>query len=193
MAVVLSALGTTLSRTVFTKPPDMQRMYSPLPRAVVNFDILNGTIDAKPVNDTQELTVSIVLDSSFAYRMVEASASLIQDVAKDWNNLTYLEITNGIRNLAVSSTQRHAMIKSSGTRTPTPVEIWMLATGQLVPRYMIQAVTGVATPVITYKANNDTAAVGAAGTFNCHFTFLEYDIEQAETFFLHYPVLTLER
>ncbi len=193
MAVVLDSLTALASRTVFLKPTDMVRELTPIPRAIVNFDLLNGVISAKPLNDTAELIVGMTLDSSFAYRMVEASASLTVDVAKDWNNLTYLEITNGIRNLAIGSTQRHGMIKSSGTRIPVPTEIWMLPARQDVPTYIIQALTATATPIVTFKASNDTAAAGAAGTFNCHFSFLEYDIEQAERYPIHYPVLTYGR
>ncbi len=193
MAVVLDSLTATLNRTVFLKPPDMVRELTPFPRALVNFSILNGVISIKPLNDTAELTVSLVLDGSFAYRMVEASASMVQDTARDWNGLTYLEITNGIRNLPAGTTQRHTFLRSNGTRTPTPTEMWILSPRPDIPRYLIQAVSQVATPVIVYKANNDTAAASVAGTFNCHFSFLEYDIEQAERFPLHYPVLTLGR
>lgn len=194
MAVVLDSLAATPSRTVFTKPPDLARMFTPLPRALQNFAILNGVISAKPLNDTAELVISIVLDPTFAYRMVELSASMIQDTARDWNGLTFLEITNAIRNLAVSSTQRHAYLRSNGTHTPTPTEMWILGGSDGFPdppKYIMQR--NLADPVITFKANNDTAAASAAGTFNFHAAFLEYEIEQVEAYFLHYPVLTLGR
>lgn len=193
MAVVLDSLLTTLHRTVFLKPPDMVRELTPFPRALVNFSITDGTISIKPLNDTAELVVSIVLDGSFAYRMVEASANMIQDTARDWNGLCFMEFTNAIRNLPIGSTQRHTFLRSNGTHTPTPTEMWILSPGPDIPRYLIQAVSQAATPTIVFKANNDTAAASVAGTFSCHFSFLEYDIEQAERFPLHYPVLTLAR
>ena len=194
MAVVLDSLTATFSRTVFTKPPDLQRMFTPLPRSLVSFSILNGVISAKPLDDTAELVVGMSLPGTFAYRMVELSASMIQDTARDWNGLTFLEVTNAIRNLEGGATQRHAYLRSNGTHTPTPTEMWILGGSDGKPDppgYIFQRNT--ADPVVTFKANNDTAAASAAGTFNIHAAFLEYEIEQAEAFFLHYPVLTLER
>ncbi len=192
MAVVLDSLTATAARTVFTKPPDLARMFSPLPRALVNFSILNGVISIKPLNDTAELVVSISLDPTFAYRLVELSASMIQDTARDWNALTFLEITNAIRNLVTGATQRHTFLKSNGTHTPTPTEMWCLGgNSENLPRYIMQL--NRAAPVITFKANNDTAAASVAGTFNFHAAFMEYEIEQVEAYFLHYPVLTLSR
>ncbi len=193
MAVVLDSLGATATRTVFLKPPDMVRELTPVPRALVNFDVLNGVISAKPLNDTAELTIGITLSGSFAYRWVEVMASMVQDTARDWNGLCYLELTNAVRNLEAGMTMRHTALRSNGTRTPTPTEMWILTGTTDIPKYVIQAVSQVATPVITFKANNDTAAASAAGTVNFHAAFLEYDIEQAERFPIHYPVLTLDR
>ncbi len=109
MAVVLTSLSATLTRTVFIKPPDMVRQLTSLPRAIVNFNILNGTIDAKPVNDQQELIVGMTLPSEFAYRMLDMTVSLIQDVANDWSPRAYFELTNAIRNLEVGATERHVV------------------------------------------------------------------------------------
>ncbi len=195
MAVVLDSISATLTRTAFVKPPDLQRELSSMPRAIVNFNVLDGTISIKPVNDTQELIIGMSLDATFAYRMVDFSCSLIQDVANDWNSLAYLEITNAIRNLETGATQRHHIAISDGTRIPTPVEMWVarFASGEPgPPRYVIQAATGSA-PVITFKATNNTAAAGVAGTVNFFMSFFEFDIEQAERYPMHWPFLTYPR
>ncbi len=194
MAVVLTSLTATLTRTVFVKPPDMIRQYTPIPRAIVNFNILDGTLDAKPVNDQQELIIGMSLDASFAYKWLTLNFSLVQDVANDWLNRGYLELTNAIRNLEVGMTQRHVLSfddlfrvpqggEMLGCRSPGPY-----AVGDL-PTYVIQRVaSSTGAPIITLKATNQTAAVGAAGTVNFYASFMEYDIEQAESFVLHNPV-----
>lgn len=200
MAVVLVSLSATLSRTVFVKPPDMQRQYTAIPRAIVNFNILNGVIDAKPLNDTEELIIGMSLDGNFAYRWIDLNFSLIQDVANDWANRAYVEITNGIRNLVAGATQRHVITLDDLTRIPTPVE--MLAArapaGQSVsdlPRYVIQTNPpgSASSPIITFKATNNNVAAGAAGTCNFYSSFFEYDIEQAEAFPLNNPVTVFLR
>ncbi len=199
MAVVLTSLTATLKRTVFLKPPDLVRELTAVPRAIVTFNILNGTIDAKPVNDQQELIIGMTLDGQFAYRWIDLAFSLIQDVANDWQSRGYVELTNAIRNLEAGSTQRHVIIFDDLIRIPTPVE--MLASRAPsalvsdIPRYVIQtpASSAGASPVITFKATNQAAAVGAAGTCDFYASFYEYDIEQAERFPLHYANLVLQR
>lgn len=200
MAVVLDSLTATLRRTVFIKPPDMVRQYTSIPRALVTFNILNGVISAKPVNDSQELIIGMVLDGNFAYRMLDLNWSLIQDVANNWLSRGYLELTNAIRNLEIGATQRHVITFDDLTRIPVPVE--MIAarapsanTVSDIPRYVIQtpAVDATATPVITFKATNQNVAVGAAGTTNFFASFMEFDIEQVEAFPLHWPQMTFAR
>lgn len=194
MAVVLVSLTATLSRTVFVKPPDELRQYTAIPRAIVNFNILNGVIDAKPLNDTEELIIGIGLDGNFAYRWVDLNFSLIQDAANDWLNRAYIEVTNGIRNLEASATQRHVVTLDDLTRIPVPTEMVAARApaGQSVsdlPRYVIQTNPpgSTSSPVITFKATNNTAAAALAGTCNFFASFYEYDIEQAEAFVLNNP------
>lgn len=191
MAVVLTSLVAAFSRTPFIKIPDLQRELTSMPRSIVNFELTAATLAAKPVNDTQELNVSIVLPVEFAYRLINLSISLVQDVANDWTNRGYLEITNGVRGPQVGSTQRYQAVMDFATRIPTPSEMWIARLSNF-PTDILQAIGGSA-PVIVYKAHNATAAVGAAGTVNFLTTFLEYDIEQAQRFPIHWPTLTYNR
>ncbi len=195
MAVVLDSLTATLSRTVFVKPPDEVRQWTAWPRAIVNFNILDGVISAKPVNDQQELIIGMTLDSNLAYKMGDLCISLVQDVANDWNVRGYIEITNGVRNLVAGATQRHAVILDDAFRVPQGGEMWIGRTAAEVnmPRYVIQTTPAGNTPVITFKATNQSAAVGAAGTVNFFVSFFEYEIEQVERFPIHYATQTYSR
>ena len=198
MAVVLDSLLATRRRTVFVKPPDMVRQYTAIPRAIVTFNILNGVISAKPLNDTAELIISILLDSDFAYRWIDLVFSLTQDTAFDWNARAYMELTNAIRNLEISATQHHPVVLDDVTVVPGPSER-LMARGQefvtTIPRYIIQtpAINPAATPVVTFKASNTNVAAAAAGTTNFLASFYEYDIEQVEMYPIHYGGLTLSR
>ncbi len=197
MAVVLTSLTAEFNRTVFIKPPDMQRLFTAIPRAIVTFHILNGVVDAKPVNDQQELIIGLTLDSSFAYRWIDLAFHLSQDVAHDWNNRGYLEITNAIRNLEAGMTQNHVIVFDDIVVVPGATERLTARTGvDPIVRYILQVPPGSAAgaaPIITMKASNETAAVGAAGTLNFYASFYEYDIEQVEMYPPHYAALTLHR
>ncbi len=195
MAVVLDEFTAAISRTVFTKPPDTARQYSALPRAIVNYTIQDGAISAKPVNDTQELEIECILDPTFAYRLVDVTVDLVQDVANNWTNRPYLELTNLIRNLPVGQRQRHPLALEDTTRVPTPVEMWIAIGGRQdrLPTYILQSVLAGFGPEFDFHATNQNVAVGAAGVLNCLFTFYEYEIEQAEYIALHYAAMTYAR
>lgn len=199
MAVVLDSLVGRLTRTVFVKPPDTIREWTDMPRAIVNFNILNGVISAKPVNDQQELIVSMTLPTFGAYRFLDFTASLIQDVANDWNPIAYLEVTNAIRNLQSGMTQRHAIRINDALRIPVPLEMWITDSSSSqpasLPRYIFQRsqASQSAEPVVTFKATNQTAAAGAAGTLDFFASFMEFDIEQAERFPIHWPTMVYSR
>ncbi len=196
MAVVLTSLLTTFSRTVFIKPPDAQRGLTAMPRALVNFSILDGVVDAKPLNDQHDLVISILLPREFAYRLIDRTMTLFQDKADDWLPFGYLEVTNGVRSLEGGATQRHTIAIDLGLRrVPASGILSMWQAGRrdpVRPTYVIQALDGSA-PVVTVKMKNQGSAAAAAGTFDCLFTFLEYDIEQAQLFPVHWPVLTYAR
>ncbi len=196
MAVVLDSLATARTRTVFVKPPDDQRQWTAWPRAIVLFNLLNGVISAKPINDQQELLISVVLPGSLAYKFLDMSISLIQDVAQSWTPRAYLEVTNAIRNLEIGATQRHSIVLEDSIRTPVPSQMWVarVAAPELnMPRYVIQTVHQGAKPVISFKATNQQDPAGAAGTVNFYMSFLEYEIEQVERFPIHYPISTYAR
>ncbi len=196
MAVVNTTVVTTFSRTPFIKPPDLQRGFTSMPRALVNLSALNAVIDAKPINDQHDLLVSLVLPREFAYRMVDLSATLFQDRADDWLGFGYIEVTNGLRSLPAGSTQRHTVAIDQGLRKVPAVgtlSMWQL--GREDPRrptYVIQAINGIA-PTMTMKFKNQTATAAAAGTMDFLMTFLEYDIEQAQLFPVHWPMMTYSR
>ncbi len=190
MAVINTVLGSTLQRTVLTKPPDVVRQHSPWPRAMVNAFIQGGTLDAKPVNDQQELQIGVVLDPKFAYRLQDFSVSLIQDVANDWVARAYIEVQDAIRNLPSGQKTRHAVALDDTRQNVSALEMWVTVAGpDRQPNYIFQALPNDLV-IFNFFATNEAAAAGLAGTVDSWFRFLEYEIEQAEWFALHYPVLT---
>ncbi len=194
MAVVTTALTATPFRTVIEKPPDMVREGTAIPRALVNFALQEATLTAKPVNDSQELIITCVLNPSFAYRLVDFTCSAIQDVANDWRSRGYLEVTNAIRGIPLTSqTMRHSVNLEDSQRNVSAIEMWIARAGRgdSFPAYIIQPAGGVVG--FTFNANNQTAAVGAAGTIDFLASFLEYDIAQAYRYLLHSPQLVYER
>ncbi len=165
-------------------------MFTDEPRSIVNFNVFDGTLSAKPVNDTQNIVIAIDLPIAFAYRMIELNCVLFQDVADNWERGVLLDVTNAIRNLQTGQRQVHPSNSISTVRRNT-TGIW--AVDLDVPRYIMQAVQPAVAATITFEASNNNAVVGAAGTINFFASFFEYEIEQAMMYPIHYPRLTLER
>jgi len=194
VAVVTDTFLPTISRTVFLKPQDMVREFTPVPRAILNFSVSAGVVSAKPLNDTQETQVSIVLPFEFAYRLVDLTQTVLQDVANDWGSIPYLEVLNGVRRIAQGTVMRFPWNLVDGFQTGG-VELNMVRPidGRGAPRVILQSILPRVSPVITFKAFNPNTPAGAAGTLDFFAAFLEYDIEQVERFPIHFPVTTYER
>lgn len=197
MAVVTVNNTAVFSRTPFIKPPDLDREFTAMPRAVVNFTLPPTTVmTAKPINDQETMIITLPIPAEFVYRLVDVSVTVFQDVADAWQPFGYIEITNGVRGLPLGSVQQHAVTLDQPLRTVPrvlPFSFWnATSTGRRLPNYLIQAVDGNA-PTVTFKAINVATPAGAEGTLNCRFAFFEYDIEQAQRFPLHWPTVVLSR
>ncbi len=165
-----------------------------MPRSVTHHVVNLETLSAKPVNDQQDLLISIVMPVQFTYRMIQMNVTVTQDVADAWtSNGAYLEMINAMRGLPSGFLQRWSAVLDSRVAIPTAAGSWIARFDQAaMPTEVIQARDGAA-PTITFKATNQSAAAGAAGVVNASFTFLEYDIEQAQRFSLHWPQLVYNR
>ena len=193
MAIVLDVIPTTLTRTVFVKPPDWVRQRSSMPRALVNFTA-NTTISAKPLNDQQELQATVDLDGQFAYRLVDFSAFVTQDVANNWTPIGYLELFNGIRNLPPNHVNRHPVQLEDTLRIDPAVRMWCARFPHGArPQYVIQVGPAGGAPILRFETVNESSPAGGTGAFGCHITFFEYEIEQAQYFAMHYPTLVFNR
>lgn len=193
MAVVSVNLTANFRRTTFTKPPDYMRFGTAIPRSIVNFFLNQTAVAAKPVNDQEELLVRCPLDPTFAYRLVDFSVSLIQDVAHDWETRGWIEVSGAIRGVPDSTVARHSVVLDDIFDNSSS-EMWIAAAdkeSQRLPSYIIQDVGGVL--LFDFKASNQTAAAGAAGTIDAYMTFFEYEIEQAQYFALHMAPLVYSR
>ena len=193
MAVVTTSLLSTLSRTTLIKPPDNIREWGPLPRAMLNFEVTSGVLDAKPLNDQQTLTIAIILPVSFAYRLVDANVQVDQDVSASWDVNPTLEVVNAIRGLPLGVVNRHPWVLLPSFRAAVAPVAMVTMRSPRQPAYIMQSIAQGIAPVITFRASNVTDPAGLAGLVFAYFSFLEYDIEQAQRFPIHYPQTVFDR
>ncbi len=189
MAVVLQAFATTQTRVPFIKPPDMQRMQTAIPRAILTFTVVEAAVAVKPVNDQYTGQVIITLPTTFAYRMIESLWAIQQDESPNYQPDGICQINNAMRGQALGQSNVHPMgsVPTLTFATIGGERVWQL---NRVPTYIIQSLRQNVAPGVDFRVVNVTAAAAAAGTTNFMCSFYEYDIEQVQMYPPLVPTLT---
>jgi len=182
MAIVATQFTPSITRVPFLKPPDMQRMQTSMPRALVTFTLVGGTLDAKPINDQQTLNIGVNLPREFAYRMIDTETTIRQDVAFAWQFGGEMQITNAWRGEPLGLTTHHACIATAESFSINPI---VQQTHWIVSRpttSILQSISPGVAAGITFRFVNNTAPAGVAGVVLFFCRFFEYDIEQVQMF-----------
>jgi len=191
MAVVLDGFTAAFTRVPFLKPPDMQRMVTAMPRALVYFVVNDGDVSAKPVNDQQAVQVLVNFPIAFAYRMIGCEMSIVQDEASAFGSGAEYQITNAMRGQELGVTTRHVMsgVAFNTFATITPGKQWIMSRPQ---SFILQSISAGVSCFIDFRVVNTTATAAAAGTIKFLGRFYEYDIEQVQMFPALLPTLVYQ-
>jgi len=189
MAIVLQNFSPALQRVPFVTQPDMQRMVTAVPRAMLYAVTNTEVLDAKPLNDQHKAQFTINLPTTFAYRLIAATINFQQDQSDDWEDQGELQITNAMRGQPIAVTTHHTIPKTNGSTfaTITGNAIWTL---EQVPTFILQSLRQNVAPGLDFRFSNDLAGASTAGVVNFFGYFFEYDIEQVQLFPPLVPVLT---
>ncbi len=182
MAIVADSRTLENNRLPFLKPPDMSRMQSPMPRAMMNCVLHNSGISAKPINDQQTLTVAVDLDPSFAYRMIACEITIVQDVAFAWQFGAELQVSSALRGVRINQIFHHSMVAVAESFTTSPIVQQVHYAMSRLPTYIMQGRGAGFAPIVNWRMVNNSAPAGAVGTVSALVRFYEYDIEQVQGF-----------
>ncbi len=182
MAIVSDDYTATFRRVPFTKPPDMDRMLTPLPRAMVMFVVNGSAVSIKPINDQQVLDVQCNLPLEFAYRMIDADLTVKQDVAFAYQAGGELQVANALRGNPLGITTRHAMIATAESFSDSPITQQVHYRVSALPTFIMQSIRSGIAPFFDFIVVNNTAPAGVAGTIRFLCRCYEYDIEQVQMF-----------
>ncbi len=156
----------------------------------------NNDVSAKPVNDQIDLFLTATLPAGFAYIINRFNLNLSSDVASDWNASLILRLGNHIPGQP-SGVLEEVLVRANlftpATATPTRVVTAESSSSGLY------SFTGPfwssSGSAIDFRVamTNVAAAVGAAGFLISHVEFLEYDLTQAQKYFINTPIPVLGR
>lgn len=191
MAIVLTGFQTNFVRVPFIKPPDLARMVTAIPRAVVWFINNAGTLPAKPLNDQQKIQFTNLLPLQFAYRLINAGVNVQVQQSDDWNINGEVIISNSMRGQPLGVSTRHSMEGKVGSTFATITgNINYFFSPQTMPTFVVQSIRQNTQAGLDFRFGNDAAAAATAGVVNFFAYYYEYDIEQVQMFPPLVPALT---
>ncbi len=170
-------------------------MYSLIPRGIRRF-FFNDDVSAKPVNDTINVFLTATLPLNFAYIMTRFNWQFSTDTIADWQKTVVCRMLshipgqpNGVsEHVAVlmqdffppGSTNQLVVGAEAAAAVPKPFTgpFWSTHGGGIDFRVQM---------------SNTTAAVGGTGFLISHLEFLEYDLTQAQRYYVNTPLPTIAR
>jgi len=175
----------------FERPPDAETLYSLIPRGIRRFFLATDTT-LKAINDVYTLHVTATLPDGFAYVPRSLNVSLAVDRATDFRAFVAIRLFNHIAGQELGTAEwaiadfefwdpgstTAARILQNPNLVNFAQPIWALHTGSPTAR-------------ITMYNTNATAA--AAGFVTTHWEFYEYDLTQAQRFWVNTPIPTIGR
>ncbi len=194
IALVTDNLTYGTSYQAFERPPDTTMLYSLIPRGVRRF-FISTDVSAKPINDTIDVFITATLPLNFAYLMRSFNLQFTGDTASDWNASVTLRLLNHIPE------QGGAGVSEQLT---APMTLFTPGSGspQLAVRdfHDIRQFAGPfwsisQTGQVTFRARiaNVAAAAGAAAFVISHCEFYEFDLTQAQRYFINTPIPVIAR
>ncbi len=191
MAVIVDNQFYTGSYTPFERPPENTTLYSLIPRGVRRF-FLQAAVPAKPLNDELRLLLNLTLPDSFAYVVRTFDAQIRGDTATDYNPEVILAMFNHIPGLAIGSEQYISIPLSP---QPSTVGVENATTGPSNLHDFVSPAWSTHAGTITFRAEflNVAAAAAAVAFINSYVEFLEYDLVQAQRYWINTPIPVLNR
>jgi len=176
----------------FERPPDSYTLYSLIPRGLRRF-FFASDVQAKPLNDELVVNLSATLPENFAYIWRSANFQITADFVTGFTDEVWLRLLNHISGEGVGSTE------NISSNFPIYVSNLAGSSSRMMRAPVLSQFAGPVWAVhggaITFRmqASNAAAAAMAAGFLISHCEFYEYDLTQAQRFYVNTPVPTLSR
>ncbi len=192
IAVVTDNLAYSESYQAFERPPDHQTINSIVPRGIRRF-FLQTDVSAKPVDDQINVFITATLPVNFAYIMRSFNLELTADTASDWDNTVPMRMFNHIPGQEVGTAELIAtelsLFEDTGNAKLIANQHRVDVQAFSLPMWSVHG------GGITFRCQltNIAAAVGAAAFVITHCEFYEYDLVQAQRYFINTPFPVMGR
>jgi len=191
VAVVTDSLNYDPSYTPFERPPEALTLNSVIPRGIRRFFLAADT-SAKPIDDTHVIVVTATLPDAFAYILVRFNAAYTANNASSWSQQMVLRLFNHIPSQPLGTLEEVSIAFEFMSTAGTPKRTAAVR-GELAN--FIGPMWSTHSGEITFRMemNNVAAPASSAGFLISHVEFLEYDLVQAQRYFINTPQPVLQR
>lgn len=186
MAALVDNLTYLSSYTPFERPPEFKTLSSLIPRGLRRF-YFEGDLTDKGAGDTLQALLTLTLPDSFAYSISRFDLVLEDARATDWRGQCLLFLLNHIPGQPLGSRQDMNLVFDFGS-FPSPMRN-ANTTGGVLSQF-ISPMWSTHSGEITFRANiyNPSATAATTQNLRSHVEFYEYDLVQAQRYFVNTPI-----
>jgi len=187
MSVVAVVIPMEPTYLAYERPPDASTLWSAIPRGLRGFVVGTGILAAKPLNDTETLSLTGTLPANFAYIFSDISLRLSQDKAYKWGAEYTLSLQSYYQGMTAVISNWNFDFAREEDRTTAGTRGGGAQAGYSYPKNIIWAPRGSSGILINIHNANLNSEEALAGTVSCYINFWEFDLEQARKFPLNSP------
>ncbi len=192
IAVVTDSIVYTASYLPFEKPPDALTINSLIPRGVRRFELASAATAVKPVNDQIRMLLTATLPLNFAYILTRFSLAFIDTRAADWDAMAVLRVSEAGGG---ASAEHFTVPLDLFGSAPNPLDSRLVARptslAAIAAPFWARAGDAAVFLQVEMVDTNNTVTLG--GTVTSHIEFLEYDLTQAQRYWINTLIPVLSR
>jgi len=193
VATVTDNLSFTETYQPFERPPENITLFSLIPRGLRRFWIATD-LQAKPVNDDYDLFITATLPLNFAYVLRSFNMQVNSNRAIDFDQDVILRLLNHIPGQPVGSSEQVGVLfeyfQNATDGTSRIVRPFGSALSQFAGPFWPPTSSQSSFRV---SVSDQADTVSTAGFVIAHCEFLEYDLVQAQRFFINTPIPVMAR
>jgi len=191
VALITDAKTYGATYTPFERPEDALSLYSLIPRGVRRF-FLDESVDAKGAGDTLNVQGTAALPINFAYVLTKFNLRISGDTSNLFEEEVAIQLINHIPAQGVGSEEHAAgvMLDTNKSGSDDAIVLGTIDLSNFVAPFW--STPGSVANFIMAISNSSGVAM-AAGTIQSHVEFLEYDLVQAQRYWINTRIPTMHR
>lgn len=173
----------------YERPPDVQTLWTAIPRGLFSLVQSSVALTTKPVNDDFLLNIAGTLPPNFGYVFESTHFSIAQNVASDWGDSVLLNLQNFFRgdgNNGLNANIVSGFFETDRATTTKCLDRTISSTPY--PTFPMIAPQGSGGILTNFSGFNNQNPASSGGTFQYWLSFWQFDLEQIRKYPINSPI-----